>query len=134
MKRHEWLFAAKVSDIVGGARKKRAHHDARRKFWAKKKEEVIKKIRASGLEVDLGLAAQMYASGNSFGTMSLGKQVPQVRVRTDLSSHLGEAHAKVEEHRIKVVEYDRWIDFLKDQPPGAIREFDHEDHAFFFGA
>lgn len=121
MLRNEWEFGYKAGTILKGAEVKHKYHTARLKWWEDKLEEVKKKIKAEGIEIDESLSN---LTSNAYRGAS-------VNIRNDLVQDVQECVSKTQEHRARVVEYAAWIQVLESQG-NATFQLNQDDWLFFF--
>lgn len=127
MSRDEWKFDYTAARLAEAAVAKCAWHAERLAFWRGKREEVMAKIRAEGLEIDekivLGFAnpkARDWSDG------------AQVMIRNDLQKDLAECHEKLRHHTAALAQYDGWRQVLQANPESRLA-LDIADWVFFFG-
>lgn len=125
MKRAQWKFSYPADVLANAAASQAAHRQERVAWWQKKREEVMDKIRSSGVEVTESLA-QQYANSTVAG---FG---PTVSVRGDLQKKLQECHTKIQAHEAAAREYDGWVQVLTANT-GASMTLHHDDWLYFFG-
>lgn len=123
MGRATWEFPYTADKLATAADVKRTHHTDRLKWWEDKKVEVLKTIKAEGIEIDESLAEGYSNSGNRGAT---------VQVRTDLLNDVNECNTKIREHRAKVAGYDAWVQVLRSQGQSSFNLI-QEDWLYFFG-
>ena len=122
MKRDDWKFSYKADVLLDAATKKLAHHQGRLSWWTHKKEEVVTKVRAEGIEVDESLADTVSNSYNRGAT---------VQIRNDLVQDLQECVSKMREHRNKAENYEAWTEVLASQGSASF-DLNQDDWLFFF--
>lgn len=123
-KRDEWEFPYSANKLLEAATVKHTHHAARLKWWEDKKNEVVEKVKAEGIEIDESLA-----DANLSNSYNRGQSV---QIRTDLVRDLQECVGKIREHRSKVGDYDAWMQVLASQGQASF-PLQQEDWLFFFG-
>lgn len=121
--RDQWEFEYTASHLRDAAQKKKEYRQARAEWWQESQKKLIAEIRASGLEIDESVAAA-YASNAT--------RAPQIKVKADMQTKLGECHMKIREHLEAVREYDGWVQMLSVRQ--EILKLKHADWLFFFGA
>ena len=124
MNRKDWEFEYTAKELADAAALKRDYRQSRVEWWEKQKEEVMKEVKESGLEVSESLA-------NGY-TSNVGRG-PQVMVRSDLQTKLMECHERIQKHAGAVREYDGWTQVLEAQLPTNKLKLKHADWLFFFG-
>lgn len=124
MLRKEWEFEYTASNLAQAAEAKRAHHESRLQWWQTRKDEVMKEVRESGIEVSESDAV-LYSN-------STPMRGPQVMVRNDLQDKLTEAHSKIQDHAAKVREYDGWVQVLDGNSEARVK-LNQDDWLYFFG-
>lgn len=126
MLREQWKFNYETGRIVEAVRVKIKHHGERLNFWEGKKEEVMRRIRASGLEIKESLAGAEYSNvARGFDT--------RVVIDATMQRDLDECTNKIREHRHDAEHYQSWLNVLEPQPHGALLELEYGDYLFFFG-
>jgi hypothetical protein len=124
MKRNEWIFHYTASKLAEAAASKREAHQKKILWWENKKQEVIKKITETGIEVQDSVAASYSNTKGNFG--------PQIKIDSGLQRDLTECQDKIMEHHSKIQSYAGWIQVLNANPEARL-ELEHDDYLFFFG-
>ncbi len=126
MNRGNWEFEYTASRLVGAAQQQKEHRLSRVTVWEGKKDEVMLKIKDSGLSVHEGVAASLsnYTTARTKGA--------HVMIDPTLQSDLSECVAKIEEHRMAATEYDGWIQMLSANEEARLK-LKYHDWMFFFG-
>jgi hypothetical protein len=134
MNRNDWEFEYTASRLAAAAMAQRDFRAARVKVWEQKKEEVMKRIKDSGLTVHEDIAAGMIGTAsNNFNKYSTSvHNGPQVLVDPTMQKDLNECHMKINEHRNLQKEYDAWLQVLDANPESRLH-LKHDDWMFFFG-
>lgn len=126
MNRGTWEFEYTASKLAEAAESQKEHRLSRIKIWEGKKEEVMRKIKETGLSVHESVASSLSNYTNAI------RQGAQVMVDPTLQSDLSECLEKIQQHRNAATDYDGWIQLL-----GANREarlkLKYHDWMFFFG-
>lgn len=127
MNRGNWNFAYTAAKLSEAAQTKLEHHNDRLAFWRSRKEGVIGRIRAEGIEVNerVGLSYRNPKERDWEGGA-------KVMVRNDLQLELDECLGKLGHHTGKLTEYDGWQQVLAANPESRL-DLDIEDWLFFFG-
>jgi len=123
--RDEWKFIYSAPALAEGAKAQKEFRTKRVVWWKEQKEKIMVEIRATGLEVNESVAAQL-------STYSNMKNAPQISIRADLQQKLGECHGKILEHQQAADEYEGWIQVLTANP-NTSHELLHSDWLYFFG-
>ena len=126
MLREEWKFSYQTSLIVDATHGKVIYHNGRLRFWETKKEEVMARIKSTGLEIKESLAGGIHSN------VQRGYDT-QVVIDATMQRDLDECTNKIREHRRTVTQYQNWLDVLEPQPQDARLELDYNDYLFFFG-
>jgi hypothetical protein len=128
MNRHEWKFMYTADRLLGAATTKKAWHESRLHWWAKKRDEIKETIKSEGIEIDESVAfgTETYLSNKSTHRGST------VSIRNDLVKDLTECVNKVSEHQNKVKDYDAWMQVLTSQGQATF-DLNQDDWLFFFG-
>jgi len=126
MKRHEWSFQRKASDLAAAAKERADHHETRIEWWQKKYDDTMAKVKASGISVHEPVTNQY--SNLASGILSLQ---PEVRVDETLQRDLSECHIKLADHDKRRREYLGWVQCLSKNPD-AVLELHCDDFLFFF--
>lgn len=124
MNRQDWTFEYTAKTIAEAAVVKKTTHIAKFKWWEKKKEEAMNKIKAEGISVRDSVASSYSNTKGMFG--------PQIEIDTGMQRDLTECQEKIMEHNKLVQSYDEWIKVLSASPESRLK-LDHEDWLFFFG-
>ena len=122
--RKDWEFEYTAKELADAALTKRNYRETRVEWWEQKKNEVMIEVKETGLEVSESLA-------NSY-TSNAGR-APQVMVRNDLQTKLGECFDRIQKHTAAAREYDGWMQVLQAQDPINKLKLKHADWLFFFG-
>ena len=122
--RKDWEFEYTAQALALAAAHKRDYRQTRVDWWEAKQKEVMAEVKESGLEINESLA-------NSY-TSNAGRS-PQMVVRADLQTKLGECHDRIQKHIAAVREYDGWMQVLEAQLPTDKLKLKHADWLFFFG-
>lgn len=125
MKRQEWTFEYTAKTIADAAVKKKETHIAKFRWWEKKKDDVMAKIKAEGISVKDSVAASYSNTKGLYG--------PRLEIDEGLERDLNECHQKVLEHNKLVQTYAGWIELLTACPESRLK-LDNEDWLFFFGS
>ena len=126
MNREQWGFEYSAAKLAEAASTKLAFHTQRLTFWREQKDEVIKTIRAEGLEVD-----EKIATGYRTPKSVDWERGARVMVRNDLQSKLDECLEKLKHHTSYTTQYDGWFQALAANPQAQFK-LDIEDWQFFF--
>lgn len=135
MNRAAWEFNYRGDALLKAALAKKKYHHSRHAWWSNKKEDVLKTIRKSGVEVNESIVDELRKSGyatsnNAINTVSLGGG--QIRIRTDLVAKLQECASKIETHSKLVREYDGWVQAFSSSKKYSFY-LQVDDWLFFFG-
>lgn len=125
MKRNEWSFEYTASQLAAAAEKKKNHHLQRENWWKSQKEETVKRISETGIQVHDSVAAQ-YSTAKSSG---FG---PQVVIDPTMERDLQECQQKIAVHNTLASEYEGWRQVLIVNAETPL-SLDHSDFLFFFG-
>lgn len=127
MQRNDWTFTYPATQLAETARAKIDAHQKQLDFWMAKRNELIERIRAEGIEVNekiaLGLVNQKARDWDRGG---------EVMIRNDLRKGLTETFEKLAYHTERRDTYDGWEQVLKANPNASFA-LDIEDWLFFFG-
>lgn len=124
MKRHEWTFNYTASELREAATKQRDHRASRLTWWKAKMDEVMAEVRATGIEINESIVSSY---SNKMG------HAPEVMVRNDLQTKLGEAHQRIQLHDKMQREYDGWVQVMTACPPTLNLALNNDDWLYFFG-
>jgi len=127
MQRNEWKFSYTARQLADAAESKVSYHDERLTFWKAKRDEVLDRIRAEGIEVDEKIALG-YRNPKSRDWERGG----QIVVRNDLQKDLEEVYEKLHWHTEKLNGYDAWQKVLSANADNTL-QLDNEDWQYFFG-
>ncbi len=122
MKRESWEFPYTADKLLEAATAKSTFHTERLNWWESKKTEVLNTIKAEGLEIDESVALGYSNSGRN----------TSVNIRNDLLKDLNECTQKTSEHKVKLQDYDAWIQVLASQGQSSF-PLHQQDWLFFFG-
>lgn len=131
MKREEWTFEYTAARLADAAASQAAFRRDRFVFWRAKKEEVMQKIKDSGLtvheDIALGLMDKTYvASATSL------RGGAQVLVDPTLQKDLTECVSKMQHHSERARQYEGWEQVLRGNAEARVL-LDHDDWMYFFG-
>ena len=122
MNRTEWRFEYTGARLAEAAAARRDERLAKLEKWTATKADVMEKIKASGIEVDEGLAPSH--SNTSYRS-------PRVVIDTALAEQLQECHGKIQSHKQAADGYDGWHQILAANPEKSLA-LDHDDWLYFF--
>lgn len=126
MTRTDWKFDYTAARLAAAADERAAHHQTRIAFWRAKRDEVLAKIRAEGLEIDEKIVAA-YPSPKARDW----ERANRVTIRDDLRHHLDETLDKLRYHTDLATQFDGWSKMLHANPEQRVG-LDIEDWLFFF--
>lgn len=127
MKRDEWEFEYTAAKLADAAEAQRDFRNGRVAAWEAKKEEVMKKVKETGLTVHEGPAAGF----SNYTSNSVGGGA-HVMVDATLQSDLSECVTKISTHRAAAADYDGWVRVLRANPEKRV-VLHHDDWLYFFG-
>lgn len=124
--RNEWEFSYTASQLLEAAKAQLAFRQERVVVWEAKKEEVMKKIRESGLTVHESVSAQFsnYTSNRNRGA--------QVIVDETLQGDLDECIEKISTHRDAATQYNAWVQVFEANKSATLT-LKVNDWLYFFG-
>ena len=128
MKRDEWEVTYTGSELAKAALLQRDRRSERLKWWSAKKDQVMKDIKETGIDVEESIAA---SKGYSISNTSPGIS-PRVTVRIDLQRRLAECHDKIMDHSSAVKDYEGWRQMMEKHNTQTFN-LSHEDWLYFFG-
>jgi hypothetical protein len=106
MNRFDWEFDVEVDTLLNAATEKAHHHRDREKHWKEEFEKIKKElpdmIKMGGDETEF-----MVASSVS------NYRPPHLQLDPEVSRRFQQAGQKIEEHRTKAAEYERWMRALQ---------------------
>lgn len=124
MNRTDWTFSYFGAKLAEAAQKKMLFRNSREQFWKNKKDEIMKEIRESGLEITESIADKY--SNSTYGSG------PTLTVNVELQKKMKETVAKIQEHNYSAREYSGWVQVMS-----VNKEMSYaltiEDWLFFFG-
>jgi hypothetical protein len=126
-KRDEWEFEYTAAKLAIGAKLQRDYRQSRVEVWTAKKDEVMAKVRESGISVTESVADKMASYANTSSNYA-----PTINVDSQLQKQLQECHSKIQTHRTAVVEYDGWVQVLEVNPEARLK-LTQADWLYFFG-
>lgn len=130
--RSKWEFEYTASALAKTASEQFAFRESRVEYWTAKQNEVMARIKASGLEIheDIGSAS------NSVNTLKYGGPAmgfgAQVIIDPTMQTDLNKCHMKIQEHTGLAKQYKAWQQVLEGNPESRVK-LDHDDWMFFFG-
>jgi len=130
MKRDDWVVPYTGNALLAAATGKLEFHEGRRKWWGEKKEELIGKIRAEGINVTESVVDELGKLGYHTSNAAIGG--PTIQIDAGLAAQVREAAQKVHEHDGKIAQYKAWMQMLEAHQ-NANFDLDHDDWMFFFG-
>lgn len=130
MMRNDWQFEYTASKLAQAAKEQAEFRMGRVKVWEEKKEEVMQKIRESGLTVHEDIAEKMSGKYTNYSTLRVGG--PQILVDPTMQRDLSECSEKIQTHRKLQKEYEGWMQILSSNPESRLI-LDSEDWRYFFG-
>lgn len=126
-KRDDWEFEYTARKLAVGATAQREFRLSRVQWWSAKKEEIMTKIRESGVQINESVAASMSYMSNTTQAIQ-----PTVSIDQNLQRQLAECHQKIQSHQQAAAEYDGWIQVLEANAE-ARQRLTHADWLYFFG-
>ncbi len=126
MLREKWEFEYTGAQLCEAAAKKISFHEERLKWWKEKRQAVMSKIRAEGLEVNESLAMSQQSPKSRDWV-----DATQVTIRNDLKLALAECQKKLGFHTERLADFRGWHQML-DANPQAHKPLDLADWLFFF--
>ncbi len=119
--RDEWRSLKSRNDVLAAARRQLEFNQGRLEFWQNKQEEVMRRIKEDGIEIDESVAAGYTNSHRG----------PQVAVRMDYQKDLNETHGKISTYKSEIETYKGWVRFLEELGPNELA-LTINDYLFFF--
>jgi hypothetical protein len=133
MLRPKWEFEYTAKHLALAAIAQRDFRSARRLVWMNKREEVMAKIRETGLTIHEDVAAGMASNNvNAMKYSTAGYGGPQVLVDATMQQDLNDCTAKIHEHTELQKQYAAWVQVLEANGEARLK-LDHDDWMFFFG-
>jgi hypothetical protein len=124
---YKWQFEYSGAALAEAAQAKAKHHKERFDWWLKKKQEILDRIRAEGLEIEERMALQ-----HSSARPHDWERGAHVLIRNDLQANLDECLSKLSFHTGQLNQYEGWVQVLAANPEARLA-LDYEDWLFFFG-
>lgn len=132
MKRDDWTMPYTGKTLLQAAKEKLTFHEGRKTWWTQKKDELIEKIRAEGINVTESVVDELGKLGYSTSA-NLAFGGPTIQIDAGLAAQVREAAQKVHEHKEKIGQYNAWAQMLEAAPEAASFDLAHDDWMFFFG-
>lgn len=135
MLRAKWEFEYTAKNLAMAAEAQKTFRASRVKVWEGKKEEVIAKIKDSGLNVHQSIAESLNFASNNVNALKYSTQHmqgPQITIDATMQRDLDECFAKIQEHTDLRKQYDAWQQVLEGNAESRVK-LDHDDWMFFFG-
>jgi hypothetical protein len=132
MLRPKWEFEYTAANLADAAKAQRDFRAARRLVWTNKREEVMAKIRETGLTIHEDVTDTLSNSINQLKYSAQGFGGPQVLVDSTMQQDLNKCTAKIQEHTELEKQYAAWVQVLGANPEARLK-LDHDDWMFFFG-
>jgi len=133
MLRPKWEFEYTAKHLALAAIAQRDFRAGRMRAWTEKREDVMKKIRETGLTIHEDVAAGMASNNvNAMKYSTAGYGGPQVLVDATMQQDLNDCTAKIHEHTELNKQYGAWVQVLEANPEARLK-LDHDDWMFFFG-
>jgi len=135
MLRSKWEFEYTAKNLAIAAEAQKQFRASRAKVWEQKKEEVIAKIKDSGLNVHESIAASLNLANNNVNALKYSTQHmagPQITIDATMQRDLDECFAKIQGHAELRKQYDAWQQVFEGNPEARVK-LDHDDWMFFFG-
>ena len=129
MLRTEWKFDYTASVLAQAAERKAGIHQERLDWWRTKRDEVMTKIRAEGLEIDEKLVFLNQHLSPKVRDYDRGAEI---MIRNDLKKDLDECLKKLGYHTAKLSDFRAWQQVLAANPESRL-PLDVADWQFFFG-
>ena len=128
--RAKWEFEYTASALAAAAEAQYEFRQSRVAFWKDQQDQLIAKIKETGIVVHEDLAAMLSNSGKYGGTSAMGGA--QIVIDPTMQTDLNKAYSKINEHSVMAAQYKAWIQVLKGNPESRLK-LDHDDWMFFFG-
>jgi hypothetical protein len=132
--RDEWVDGVKPARLRAAAIAKKAFHQKRVKHWEGVREAAKKKFEKSGMK----LVEKPQFDGRLSTAAYTSNKVRSAEVDYELAEQWQTANAKVEQHKAKVREYEKWRVFLlpsscdsNDGDDGACLDLTFADMEYF---
>lgn len=132
MLRDEWRFTHTAEELLTAATAQRDFRAGRVKVWEDKKQEVITRIRESGINVNDSIAAEMSANPGKY-LSTHGRRGPQITIDATMQADLDECFSKIQHHRELLDQYAAWVQVFDSRDATETFELQHDDWMFFFG-
>ena len=126
MNRDQWEFEYTAAKLAEAAETQKAFRLSRVEAWSAKKDEVMAKVKESGLTIHEGVAGLM---GNTYSNRSGGAEI---MVDSTLQSDLSECVQKIKSHKQAADSYDGWIQVVLANSEARLK-LKYQDWMFFFG-
>lgn len=126
-KRDSWEFSYSALNVLNAAKDKARFHHGRVKWWKQQQNEVMKTVKAKGLEIEEDIAA-------NYNNATKVLHGARIVVDDRLQGKLNECHEKLRIHGSLAKTYDSWVEVLSSvKPTHRMLELTHDDYLFFFG-
>jgi hypothetical protein len=131
--RAKWEFEYTAKTLAEAAAKQLEFRTSRVEYWTEKQNEVMVKIKASGLEIHEDITTYGTASNNlNLKYASSGMGGAQIVIDPTMQGDLTKCHLKIQQHTELARQYSAWKQVLDGNPEDRVK-LDHDDWMFFFG-
>jgi hypothetical protein len=130
MLRAKWEFEYTASALAKAAEAQHAFRAGRITFWKEQQDEIIAKIKATGIEIHEDIADMLSNSMKYGGTSAMGGA--QIVIDPTMQTDLNKCFMKIKEHTELSKQYSAWKQVLDGNPESRVK-LDHDDWMFFFG-
>lgn len=127
MQKEQWKFEYTAARVAEAAGAKIDFHQGHLDFWKKKREEIVARIRAEGIEVD-----EKIVLAHSNPKARDWDRGGEIMIRNDLRKDLAECFRKLAYHMELRDSFDGWRQVLNANPELRL-PLDIEDWLYFFG-
>lgn len=117
MRRDDISFEYMAGEVAKAAKNRLEHHQKRLDFWLNERELIKGQIEEAGLQV----RERQFTGGVEY----------EVVADQELQKRFNTCHKKIDEHRARIKEFDRWYKVLRNRPETEFMWLDMDDILFF---
>lgn len=117
MRRDDLTFEYLSGDVAEAAQGQLEHHQKRLDYWKDEREFIKEKIEEAGLQI----RERQVTGGTNY----------EVVADQELQQRFNQCHRKIDQHREKIEEYDKWVKVLRNRPETEPIWLDMEDILYF---
>lgn len=129
--RKTWDFKYPAVDLFEAAYKKKQISEEKLKFWEKKKAEIEKEIRESGITITPASLAEQLGKNSLSNSYGGSRPANTVSIDETMEKNWNEAQERITRYKTALIEYSNWVAILEDET--GTHSLRYDDWLYFFG-